>query len=421
MHVLIEMSPWLIAMVVLIACSAFFSGSEAALFYLRWEDRRLLASGGPSQRAAARLLQNPDRLLSAVLLWNLAINMTYFGISSIVALRFEEEGDSSKTFAFSACALMVIIFCSEMLPKSIAVLSARRSAGLVGIPLSATVRVLDPVMPTLRLVSLLSRRLIWPRFQPESYLEVSDLERAIKLSSADTPASEQERATLRNIVMLSDIRAEEWMRPRTQFVTFQSPVSLDDLRGKMTPSGYLLVTEADHEDITSAINLSELSDVPAENLQRRGQPVACVPWCATVADVLQQLQRSHREVAVVVNEFGETIGILTFADILATLFHDNPSRSDRLLDREPIQAVGEGVWHVTGMTSLRRLARHFQTNLPLTTNVTIGGVIQDLLQRLAVRGDECDWGEFHLSVLKAPRRGQLLIEVRRVPSQEEPT
>ena len=59
----------------------------------------------------------------------------------------------------------------------------------------------------------------------------------------DTPLIEQERATLRNIVMLSDIRAEEWMRPRTQFVTFRPPVSLADLQGKMTPSGYLLITE----------------------------------------------------------------------------------------------------------------------------------------------------------------------------------
>ena len=102
MHVLIEMSPWLIALVVLIACSAFFSGSEAALFYLRWEDRRRLASGGSAQRAAFKLLRNPDRLLSAVLLWNLAINMTYFGISSIVALRVERDVGRSQAVIFQS-------------------------------------------------------------------------------------------------------------------------------------------------------------------------------------------------------------------------------------------------------------------------------------------------------------------------------
>jgi CBS domain containing-hemolysin-like protein len=415
------MSPWLVAMAVLIACSAFFSGSEAALFYLRWEERRRLSKGSSAQRVVVDLLKDPDRLLSAVLLWNLAINMTYFGISSIVSLRFEQAGAHPQAAAFSATALLAIIFCSEMLPKSMAVLSAQRVAGWVAIPLAVTVRIVDPVMPILRLASLLSRRLIWPRFAAEPYLEVSDLERAIELSSSDAPLIDQERATLRNIVMLSDIRADEWMRPRTQFVTFRAPVALSDLEGKMTPSGYLLVTQGEEEDITSAIDLGAFNGTSDEDLTQHAHAIVCVPWCATVADVLQRLQHTRLQVAVVVNEFGETIGILTFADILATVFHENPSRSDRLLDREPIQDVAEGVWHLTGMTSLRRLARHFQTELPDTTSVTVGGMIQDLLQRLAERGDEVEWGEFRFRVLKAPRRGQLLIEMSRLRGQEEPS
>ncbi|MGM0485247.1 MAG: CNNM domain-containing protein [Planctomycetota bacterium] len=419
MDVLIDMFPWLCAMAVLIGCSAFFSGSEAALFYLHWDDRRELAAGGRSQRAAAELLKAPDRLLSAVLLWNLATNMTYFGFSSIVALRFEEARGGVQAVTFSVGAMLTLIFLSEMLPKSIAVLSARRVSGMVGIPLAAAVRVLDPAMPLLGEVSLLSRRLIWPGFQSEQHLNVNDLARAVELSRADTTLMEQERTTLRNIVMLSDIRAEEWMRPRTQFVTFQAPVSLGDLEGNIPPSGYLLVTEPDHEDIVSAINLTTLADVPAENLQRHAKPVTCIPWCATVADVLQQLQEENSEVAVVVNEYGETIGIMTRVDILGALFHENPSRTVRLLDQQPIAEVAEGVWHLTGMTSVRRLQRYFQTELPETTSITVGGIIQDALRRLAQEGDEVDWNGFHFRVLEAPRRGQLLIELSRVPGEEE--
>ncbi len=419
LHVLLDMLPWLIAMAVLIAASAFFSGSEAALFYLGWEDRRALAGGSASQRIVAGLLKDPDRLLSAVLLWNLAVNMTYFGISSIVALRYEENGSHSQAVVFSIAALLAIIFCSEMLPKSVAVLCARSLSAWVAIPLAATVRVLDPVMPVLRVTSLLSRRLIWPRFEPEPYLELSDLERAIELSSTDTPLIDLERAILRNIVLLSDIRADEWMRPRTQFVTFQAPVSLADLQGQMTPGGYLLVTPADHEDITAAINLAEFTSLTDHDLQRLAQPVVCLPWCATVADVLHRLRQTRLEVAVIVNEFGETIGILTFLDILDTLLHKNPSRSDRLLDREPIQQISGNVWHVTGMTSVRRLVRHFHLQLPEeTTSVTVGGILQDLLQRLAEQGDQVRWGPLQLRVLDAPEGGQLLIEVRRLPPEE---
>ena len=92
METLLEVLPWLIAMVVLIACSAFFSASEAALFSLRQQDRRFLKAGTRAQRLAADLLDDPDRLLSAVLFWNLLVNVAYFTITSIVSLGLEREG-----------------------------------------------------------------------------------------------------------------------------------------------------------------------------------------------------------------------------------------------------------------------------------------------------------------------------------------
>lgn len=137
------------------------------------------------------------------------------------------------------------------------------------------------------------------------------------------------------------------------------------------------------------------------------------------ADVLELIRRRKREVAAVVNELGETIGILTFDDILDVLFSGAPSRSERLLRRAPIRQIAEGVWHVTGMTSVRRLARFFQIQTPATHCVTVAGVIQEVLERLPVRGDECQWGPFHFKVLVVPLRGQLLIELT-MPQTQEP-
>lgn len=417
---LAELIPWFAAMVVLIGCSAFFSCSEAALFYLRWQDRRALAAGGRGERAAVALLNNPDRLLSAVLLLNLVTNMSYFAITSIVAVQLERVTGRSTAVLFSAGSVLTLIFLGEMFPKSAAVLSARRLARWVALPLSACVRLLDPIMPVLQIVTLLSQRLFWPRFESEPYLEIGDLERAIELSVEDAALREQERATLRNIVLMSDTRVAEWMRPRTQYVTYPAPVSLADLQQRMTPSGYLLISEPDGDEVIAALNLLQLPVVPTERLDQLAQPVLYVPWCATVADVLQQMKQQRREVAAVVNELGETIGVLTFEDVLATIFHENPSRSHRLLNREPIQKMTDAIWHVTGMTNLRRLERYFSVELPATTNVTVGGVLQDCLQRLAQKGDEVDWGPFHFRVLKAPRRGHLFVEVT-WRAAEEPT
>ena len=99
--------------------------------------------------------------------------------------------------------------------------------------LALAVRALDPVMPLLKAVNVLSRRLLWPGFEPEPYLEVADLERAIELSTSDANLIEQEQAVLRNIVSLSETRADECMRPRMQFMVFRPPVRLADLGGRI--------------------------------------------------------------------------------------------------------------------------------------------------------------------------------------------
>jgi CBS domain containing-hemolysin-like protein len=414
MNILLELLPWLIAMVFLIGCSGFFSASEAALFSLRLRDRELLASGGSSQQMAARLLSDPDRLLGAILFWNLVVNMIYFAIVSVISLRLERDPAIGHIYpaVFAAISLLTIIFFSEMLPKSVGVLINRRLAGLMGAPLALTVRVLDPMMPTLRLVNLLSRRLIWPGFKREPYLEVSDLERAIALSTSDAKLVAQEQTALRNIVLLSDIRVDEWMRPRTQFLTFRPPVSLADLNGQMTPSGYMLITEPDSEEVESAIHLKELFDVPRVRLEHYAEPVFYVPWCATVADALQEMQRRNRQVAAVVNEYGETCGILTFEDILDTVFNYSPSRSRMLLDQKPIHDLGPDMWLVAGVTPLRRLSRYLNLALPVSKNVTVGGVIQERLGKLVEEDDVCDWGPFRMKVLEAPQRGHMLIELK---------
>ena len=419
MDLLLDYAGWLVAMGVLILCSAFFSSSEAALFYLSRPERRKLAAGNRPQRMAAGLLADPDRLMTAVLFWNLVVNLAYFTLASIISIRLEQIGRPAAAGGFAVGSLLVIIIFSEMLPKSLAVLQPGRLAALVAIPLAATVRLLTPVLPGLRLANLLSRRLLWPRFRPEPYLRVGDLERAVQLSTTDAALLEQEQRVLQNLVLLSEIRAEELMRPRPQFLSFRPPVSLADLKGRMPPSGYLLVTEPDSDEVTAAIPLRSLSSIPGEHLEHHAEAVVYVPWCTTVAQALEVMQRQDRQVAAVVNEFGETIGILTFDDVLDTIFSPWPSRSQRLLERMPIRQVTPDTWQVTGMTSLRRLVRHFNVQRPASKSVTVAGVVQEMLERFPQPGDECRWGPFRLKVLDVPKRGQLLVELTLYDDQED--
>ncbi|MEM7454488.1 MAG: hemolysin family protein [Planctomycetota bacterium] len=413
MNSLLPLLPWLISMIVLMACSAFFSASEAALFFLRPRDRKAMADGTPAQRVAAGLMEDPDRLLSAVLFWNLVINITYFAISSVCTLQLERTEELGQTWAvgFAAVSVLAVIFFCEMLPKSIAVLQPRRLAEMVAIPLSWAVRVIDPVMPMLKAVNIVSRRLLIPRLQQEDYLHSTDLERAIRVSGKDEALIKQEQAVLHNIVRLSEIRADEWMRPRTQFDAYSPPVSLADLEGKLPRSGYMLITEPDSDEIEKAIRLDNLFSFPGEEIERLAEPVLYMPWCSTVADALEKMTQREREVCVIVNEFGDSIGILTIEDILETVFHYSPSRSMRLLDINPMHEIEPGRWAVSGMMSLRLLARQLDLEIPETHSITVAGMVQEQMQRLAEPGDLVEWGPLNLLVKESPQRGNILLEL----------
>ena len=422
MNDLLTLLPWLITMLVLIVCSAFFSASEAALFYLQPRERReMKRSGLAGEESALNLLDDPDRLLSAVLFWNLVINVAYFAISSIVAIRIERMPSLGSTGAltFASATLLMIIFFSEMLPKTFGVLKPRLMARLVGMPLSVAVRVIDPLMPVLQSANTISRRLLWPGFTAEPSMAVTDLERAIELSGADAAVIKQEQAVLQNIVQLSTIRVEEWMRPRTQFESYQPPVALEDLAGAIPKSGYLLVTEAGGGDIERAIRLDNQFHLNKQNIDRTADSVLYLPWCATVADALEKMSQYDREVNVVVNEFGETIGILTIEDILETVFTYSPSRTARLLDRPAIEQIEDSRWQVAGIMAMRQLARRLNVEIPDPPSVTVRGIIQETLQRLAETGDQCQWGPFQFDVVEVAQRGVMLVQVELIDQEDQ--
>ncbi len=410
--------PWLLAMLVLIGCSAFFSASEAALFSLQGPDRRSMEQGSPGERAAYQLLGNPDQLLSAVLFWNLLVNITYFAITTMLGTRW--EGSQTANVVFAAGSLLAIIFLSEMLPKSLGVLNARSAASMLALPMLVAVRIADPIMPALRTVNLLSRRLIWPGLEEQPHLDFRDLERAIALSQSDPERKGDEKIVLQNIVQLSSLQAQEWMRPRKVIHPLVPPVHIEQLQSTSSSGGYLLIAGDDGDEIVAAWDLRELTPFTPKRLDLLARPVAVVPWCATIGDVLETLGRESAQVAAVVNERGETIGSISLRDVLDAVLTVEPHRGERLLDHKPIVPQTDGTWQVDGMTNVRRLNNLVESQLPSTHHVTLGGVVQETLEHLPQTGDACQWGPFDIRVLKVTNATELLLHVALRPKEDSP-
>ncbi len=410
--------PILAAIAVLMLFSGFFSASEAALFYLRDRDLRQLARGNPRQVAVAKLMESPEQVLSAILFWNLLVNMAAFALLSMVSLRLEESGQTIAAVVFAFGGVFAIIFFSEMLPKCIAVLTPQSFATLCAGPIAISLRVVSPLLPMLTAINTLTLRLVWPGLRPEPYLSLNDLERAVQMSGTDTTLDSSQRRALEHIVSLADRRIDEWMRPSGSLPRFSPPLTLEQLRERSWESPYVLISEPDSDEIAKSLWLPGLATNRQKRLDVLADPVIYVPWCTSVAAVVERLAKENLQVAAVVNEHGQTIGVMTLDDILDTIFTTAASRDATDVDEPSIRQIEEGTWEVSGLTSLRMLGRELGVRLPESRNVTVRGVIQEVLQRIARPGDTCQWGRLEFTVTEAPMRGRMRVMTRVVELED---
>ena len=401
--------PAILAMAGLILASGFFSSSETALFYLSRDDLIAFRVGRRRQRMVADLLADPDRLLTAVLFWNLLINLTYFAISVVLARHVGRDSTATATMIPLASLVGIILF-GEVVPKSLAVVFRRRLATVVVWPLSASVRIFDPIAPVFRSTTDFLYRVFWPHVTVEPALEAEDLEQAIENSIGTTEIFRQERQVLHNIVDLGEISVEEVMRPRGTWSTLPLPIHLEDLDDQAIDTGFV-VPGGDPDIVESIILLDHRVPFTNRFLEQLARDVIPVPWCARLAPVLQQLRDTNASAASVINEYGETIGILTHDDILDTILSPEPSRARRLLRREPVEPVGQGRYEVQALTTLRHLSKRLQLEYDPDPEqqITVSGLLQDQLERVPEVGDECLWQGFRIRVIEASGRGPVKV------------
>lgn len=399
--------PGAVVMAILIALSAFFSAAETAMFYLSRDELRRMQAGRPAERLVAALMRDPERLLSVLLFWNLVVNLLYFAVSLVAAKRLVVAGHSSAAATLSLIGFVALILFGEVAPKALAV-NLRRPISILSSRLIAlAARVLDPILPLFAGSTRALQRVLWPHLKQEPYLDVEDIERAVETSRPGNEIAQVEQAILSRILELSDMTAEEVMRPRGTYHVWQAPVHLSDLKSRGSIPEVMLIAGEDRDNVTRALMLYDLNSLPEQNLEAVAEKVIYVPWCATMSETLTRLRSAMVSVASVVSEYGETVGIITEDDLLDTLLNPESSRGKRLLEREPITHDADGRMIADGLTTLRYLANCLAIDYEVQDDspVTIVALLHDELERFPRPGDECVWEGYRLRVVQAGEPG----------------
>ena len=421
-------APGLVLMAAIIAISGFFSGSETALFFLTRDDEREMAAGQGGERVAASLLANPDRLLTAILFWNLVANLTYFAVGIAVTRWLIDAGYTAAAGALNLGALVAIIVLGEVLPKSVALFRRRQLARLVARPLAIAVRIVDPFRPVLSRVAAILRRGLYGRLQPDDQLDSLALDRAVRAGQSEEAERASVEAFKRTLALLSDT-VEDLMRPRKAFDAL--PTSGDT---EITLVGDVLLRSDRHGHLVAPAYCMSADRQVADDAWQR---LPYLPWSAPAAsafDVLHVRRERHdpatnsevrdeagltkdRVAAVgIVGEYGDLLGLLTPDDLADSLISGKASRLRRAFRREPIAADRSGRLLVDGMTSLRVLGQRLQVSSEevresVGETRTVAGLVQAALGRPADVGDVVIWGRHRLTVLDNDRPGEFRIAV----------
>lgn len=379
----------ILALLVLLALSGFFSGSETALLSLdKLRVRFLLQKERPGAAKLAALLEDPDRLLSGILVGNNLVNIAASVIATgLFVSNFGEHGELLTVLILTP----ILLVFSEVCPKTYAAQYPEKMSFLVLHPIRVIVWLLTPVV---KVVASLSRLLTsFFRGAAAEGLSVSEdeIRAIIEVGEESGVVAAEQRRMLHGIFDLSETRVRDVMIPRTEMVgidvaaNFQEvleivqrerhsrfPVYSDDLDS--------IVGVVHSKDVLDFINRTEkfsLADICRKPY--------FVPESKRVAVLLQSFRQRREHLAIVVDEYGGVEGIVTLEDVIEEIVGEIHDEYD--VEEVDFRQLGPGRFLVDAAVSLRAVNKHFKLELPEEHVTTLAGYLLQIMGRIPQEGE----------------------------------
>lgn len=392
------------ALVLLILLSAVFSGSETALMAInRYRLRHLARIGHRGARRVETLLRQPDRLIGLVLLGNNFVNVLASSIATLIALRL--WGESGIAIGAALLTVVLLIF-GEVTPKTLAALHPERLAFVAGYYLSALMAVLLPLVLAVNFVSNGLLRLLGVRPDDARQDSLGREELRTLLFEAGHHFSPRHRGMLLRILDLESVVVEDVMLHRNEVRYLDLDDSWPDLIEQMrsTPHTRLPVCRGSLDQVLGILHLRRVMHLLADNafdaqrLQTLLQEPYYVPEGTVLTQQLLQFQTGHERLALVVNEYGDTVGLITVEDILGEIigeFSDTPTAVKTDVHPQP-----DGSCLVAGSASVRELNRTMGWDLPLSDAKTLNGAILEHLEDIPTPATSLLLGNYPVEIVQ---------------------
>lgn len=379
------------ALIFLLLLSAFFSGSETALMTLnRYRLRHHAEGGHPGARLAEKLLAQPDRLIGLILLGNNFVNILASSLATLIAIRLGGEG--AIPAAAGILTLVVLIF-SEVAPKTLAALHPETLAFPAAWVYTPLLRLLFPLVWVVNLLAnaVLKALRIYPEGAEGEALSREELRTVVNEAGAMMPKRHQRM--LLGILDLEKVLVDDIMVPRTQLdgIDFEQPISVILEQLQQLPYTRVLVYRGNIDNVMGFLHSRKILHAALDadglthaELQALIREPYFIPKGTPLNQQLLNFQRRKRRSGLVVDEYGDVLGLVTMADILEEIvgeFATDPSDSIA-----SVQPQEDGTFLVDGSAGLRELVRTLHWELPTDGPKTLNGLIVEHLQSLPEPG-----------------------------------
>jgi putative hemolysin len=367
-------------LVLLLALSAFFSGSEIALFSLgEARVRALREEGRRGSRALERLKANPERLLATILVGNNIVNIGAASLATAVALDL--YGSAGVAYATGLMTLLVLIF-GEITPKGLATAHADAYSLFVAPTIYFLSRILFPVVTPLEKLT----RWFVRRSQREGRLTVTEgeIREMTAIGHREGAIDEHERRIIERAFRLDETRAWDIMTPRVDIFAWPAERSLASITAELPTLRFsrVPVFRESVDDIVGILYMRDayqalISGQRDVKLGELAREPFFVPGSIPLTHLLSDFQTRRIHMGVVIDEYGGTDGLVTLEDILEELVGEIVDETD--LDREPLVRISRDELMVEGGADLREINFFFNTALPQLEHRSLNGYLLDEL------------------------------------------
>lgn len=391
------------------AASFFFALAETAVFSLsQWQARKLSERSPGAGARVVQLLANPEDLLATLVLGNTLASAAMLAVGLWMAL----SGRWPLPLALAGLLLVTLIGC-EVLPKTLAVRRPQHWALRLAGPLALAHRLARPVNRVAQRLNLAILRVVAPiSKQPRSPFGDAEYQELIELAYQQGTLAEAERDIILQIVSLDRRTAKEVMKPRARMNCVSDDATIEEMvaAARRFKHRRLPIYDETPDTIVGILNTRALLLDPNVDLAEVMEFPSFVPETMNLLQLLQSLQRQQRGMAIVMDEFGGTAGLVTMEDILGELV--GPIRGEREAGGFIMEKLGPGRWRVNGTMRLDDFRREHPALGEVAEMETMGGLLLSLLDVVPSPGESATFRGVKLTaqVTDERRVRELLVE-----------